>query len=325
EDQPFKVVEWEDYEHELARLCSLTSAHEESKKKKILLEERLKSFIQIEADSLVRSNKLDQMREKVESRKLFMGNMSMQSKVMKEKVRNQEDQLSSEIKSLLIGGTSLSAAKRRLQDSIRSVSGERGYGRLKNSLKLLRVRQQYMVSQISLLYPVKVVMQKAPEQELESFSASDGPKFTDHGMITISGLHVTVIPFTKMSFFSDKKEFQQSSAALGYIAHAVLLIASYLGVPLRYPLRLGGSRSFICDYSPSVELATDAASNSKGVEFPLFIDGKDSTRSAYAVFLLNKDLEQVLNFIGARSVGPRHVMANLKELLRCILCPGYLD
>lgn len=29
-----------------------------------------------------------------------------------------------------------------------------------------------MVSQVSLLYPVKVLMKKAPEQELESFSSS---------------------------------------------------------------------------------------------------------------------------------------------------------
>ncbi|KAL0287541.1 UNVERIFIED_CONTAM: hypothetical protein Scaly_2760800 [Sesamum calycinum] len=80
-----KVIEWEDYEQELARLCSLTSALEEAKKKKLLLEEKLQSLIQIEAESLNRSNELEQMREKLESRKLVMGNMSMHSKVVKEK------------------------------------------------------------------------------------------------------------------------------------------------------------------------------------------------------------------------------------------------
>ncbi|GFP80691.1 uv radiation resistance-associated gene protein [Phtheirospermum japonicum] len=401
EDQQAKVIEWEDYEQELARLCSLTSALEEAKKKKLLLEEKLHSFIQIEAESLSRSNELDRMREKLESRKLVMGNMSMHSKVVKEKVRKQEEQLSVEIRSLLAGGSSLSMANKRMLESSRSLSGEKGYGRLKSLQKLLRVRQQYMVSQVSLLYPVKVVIWKTPEQELESFSSSiksgvpDGSKPVDQATLTISGLHLTVIPFTKMSFFTDKKEIQRSSTALGYVAHAVSLIASYLQVPLRYPLRLGGSRTYIRDYTPSIEHSASSttldsliSTSTKPVEFPLFIEGQDSTRAAYAVFLLNKDdiitplclhcllflevflsfwvaqkgqqkdvksgtfivdeqvikkpplgarrgvwrsqrlmhdLEQLLNFIGVKSLGPRHVLANLKELTRTILSPEYID
>lgn len=73
------------------------------------------------------------------------------------------------------------------------------------------------------------------------------------------------------------------------------LIASYLTVPLRYPLRFGGSKTYIRDYAPSTEpLASDMSpiatlsENPIFVEFPLFLDGQDSTRAAYAVFLLNK-------------------------------------
>lgn len=55
------------------------------------------------------------MREKLESRKLVMGNMSMHSKVVGEKVKKQEEQLTTEIRSLLVSGTSLSAANKRLQ------------------------------------------------------------------------------------------------------------------------------------------------------------------------------------------------------------------
>ncbi|MFS8000447.1 putative phosphatidylinositol 3-kinase [Helianthus anomalus] len=78
---------------------------------------------------------------------------------------------------------------------------------------------------------------------------------------------------------------------------AVSLIAFYLEIPLRYPLRLGGSRTYICDYAPSVEpTSSDFTSislpslSSKPMEFPLFLEGQDTTRSAYAVFLLNKAL-----------------------------------
>lgn len=141
-----------------------------------------------------------------------------------------------------------------------------------------------------------------------------------------------MLPFKQMSFFTDKKEVQRSATALGYVSHAVSLIASYLKVPLRYPFRLGGSHSYIIDYSPSIEpTSSDSSSNTelstsmKHVEFPLFLEGQDTTRAAYAVFLLNKDLEQLLNFIGVKSLGPCHVLANLKELLRNIQSADYID
>lgn len=77
------------------------------------------------------------------------------------------------------------------------------------------------------------------------------------------------------------------------LLQAVSLIASYLEVPLRYSLRLGGSNSYIIDCAPSVESSdmlssTLLTANTKPVEFPLFLEGQDTTRAAYAVFLLNK-------------------------------------
>ncbi|KAI7727542.1 hypothetical protein M8C21_003846 [Ambrosia artemisiifolia] len=338
EEEKIKIIDWEDYQHEVARLSSLTSAVSEANNNKALVQHKLNSHLQSEAESLSWSNQLDEMREKLEARKLVMGNMSMNLKVVQEKAKKQEDQLNSEIRSLLMAGTSLSVASRSLQEENNSLAGERGYGQLKNVQKLLRMRQQFMVFQISLLYPVKVVTGHTFEQELDSFSTSNksgkpsGLKPLDAGSLTISGLHLTVLPFKKMSFFTDKKEVQSSATALGYVAHAVSLIAFYLEIPLRYPLRLGGSRTYICDYAPSVEpTSSDFTSislpslSSKPMEFPLFLEGQDTTRSAYAVFLLNKDLEQLLNYIGVESLGPRHVLANLKELLNNILSPEYIN
>lgn len=57
---------------------------------------------------------------------------------------------------------------------------------------------------------------------------------------------------------------------------------------------MGGSRSCIRDYAPSINPAAASASsvplslNLKPAEFPLFLDGQDTTRAAYAIFLLNK-------------------------------------
>lgn len=337
-EENVRVIQWEDFEQELTRLWSLSSALQQAKQNKLLLHHKLHLLLQAEAESLSWSNELDEMREKLESRKLVMGNMSMHSKVVEEKVKKQEEQLSTEIRSLLVAGTALSVASKRLQEANRSLGGESGYVHLKNLQKLLKVRQQYMVSQVSLLYPVKVVIGHAREQELESFTSSTrlgnatASKPLDQESLTILGLHLTMLPFTKMSFFTDKKEVQRSATALGYAAHAVSVIAIYLEVPLRYPIRLGGSRSYIRDYAPSIEPSSSdftsgsiLSTGSKPIEFPLFLEGQDATRAAYAVFLLNKDLEQLLNFIGFKSLGPRHVLANLKELLMTILSPEYID
>ncbi|XP_039001944.1 UV radiation resistance-associated gene protein-like isoform X2 [Hibiscus syriacus] len=294
--------------------------------------------MQVKTESLNKLNELEEMREKLEAGKLVMANMSARCKVATEDAKKQEEMLSTEVRSLLVAGTSLSGARKRLQEANRLLTEERGHVKLKNVQRKLRARQQYMISQVSLLYPVKILVGPAQEQELESYSGSSRvgnasvSKPANQGSLTILGLNLTMLPFTKISFFTDKKEVQRSASALGYVAHAVSLIASYLRVPLRYSLRLGGSRSYINDHAPSVEpassdLSSDTAfsANVKQAVFPLFLDGQDTTRAAYAVFLLNKDIEQLLNFIGIKSLGPRHVMANLKELLRSVQSSEYID
>ncbi|KAG4156900.1 hypothetical protein ERO13_D02G027400v2 [Gossypium hirsutum] len=311
-----QLIEWEDFDNELARLWSLTSALKEANEKKQSLQEKLQSLIQVKNESLNKLNELEEMRERLEARKVVMANMSTHCKVATEDAKN----------------------RRKCLEANRLLTEERGCVKLKNVQRKLRARQQYMISQVSLLYPVKILVGPAQEQELESYSSSSrlgnpsASKPVNQGSLTILGLNLTLLPFTKMSFFTDKKEVQRSATALGYVAHAVSLIASYLQVPLRYPLRLGGSRSYINDHASSIDpassdlsLDTTLSANVKLAEFPLFLEGQDTTRAAYAVFLLNKDIEQLLNFIGVKSLGPRHVLANLKELLRSVQSSEYID
>lgn len=46
-----------------------------------------------------------------------------------------------------------------------------------------------------------------------------GSKPSNQSSLTILGLHLTGLPFKKMSFFTNKKEVQKSATALGYVAH----------------------------------------------------------------------------------------------------------
>lgn len=70
---------------------------------------------QVKVETLNRSNELDEMHKQLESRKLMMGKTSMHSKVVKERVKKHEEQLGAEVKSLLVAGTALSVASKRLQ------------------------------------------------------------------------------------------------------------------------------------------------------------------------------------------------------------------
>ncbi|CAM8898578.1 unnamed protein product [Rhodiola kirilowii] len=333
------VIQWEDFEHELVRFCSLQSALAEAEERKRVLEEKLEAHIQVKAESLSRLNMLDEMREKLEAKKLALKNMSMQVKVATEDAAKQEERLGTELRSLLIAGTALSVARKGLEESSRKLVEEESYVDLRNLQRKLRMRQRQMISQVSFLHRVRVLMGPGEEQELESFPSinrlGSSPvecKLSRQEVLTISGLQLSMLPFKQLSFFTDKKEVQRTAIVLGYVAHAVLLVASYLKVHLRYPVRFGGSHSYIMDPAPSLDSSysessssTSSLSNLKTVQFPLFLEGQDTTRAAYAVFLLNKDLEQLLNYIGVRSLGPRHVLANLKELYRTIVSPEYLD
>ncbi|CAO2817518.1 unnamed protein product [Amaranthus hypochondriacus] len=336
-DPNLKIIQWEDYEQELVRLLSLSSALQQAQEKKLTLQHRLETLSQVESESLCRKNELDEISERVQDRKLVMENMMMQAKVVKEHAKTKEEHLAVEIKSLLVSGTTLSATQKNLQESRRLLSGEKGLTRLKCLQKMLRLRQQHLISQVAYLYPVKTLVGATQELELDAFpsgsrsGAFDGTienKSRNKGPLTILGLQLNMLPFTQITFFTDKKQVQKSTTALGYIAHAISLIASYLQVPLRYPLRLGGSHSYIKDFAPSIDMSgssvTALASANKSLEFPLFLDGQDATRAVYAIFLLNKDIEQLLNFVGMNSLGPRHVLANLKELFRTILSPDFI-
>ncbi|KAF3555155.1 hypothetical protein F2Q69_00017167 [Brassica cretica] len=334
EEEDVKIIEWEEFDHELTRLWSLSSALKLATEKKQTLQRKLESLIQVSAESLRRINELEEMRQRLEAKKLMVDKTSVNCKVTEQDLKKKEDDLSEEVRSLLVGGTTLSIAKNKLQESNCQLEGESGYSHLKTVTNKLRKRQQYMVSQVSFIYPLKIEAGPSQDQELESFPGGSrlvGTKPVSQGSVRILGLPFSMTPFTKMSFFTDKKEVQKSATALGYVAHAVSLLAPYLGVPIRYPLRLGGSKTYIRDYAPYIEPSASDMSpistlseNAKFVEFPLFLDGQDTTRAAYAIFLLNKNTEQLLNFVGESSLGPRQVLANLKELIRIIQSPDYI-
>jgi hypothetical protein len=95
------------------------------------------------------------------------------------------------------------------------------------------------------------------------------------------------------------------AAALGYTAHLVHLLSFYLSVPMPYPVNPYLSSSLIQD-PVSASLAQRT--------YPLY-PVNVQYRFEYGVFLLNKDIEFLLNKLSLRALDIRHTLPNLKYLL----------
>jgi UV radiation resistance-associated gene protein len=115
---------------------------------------------------------------------------------------------------------------------------------------------------------------------------------------TISGLHLPNSNF-------DDMDRELVAAALGYTGHLVYLLSFYLSVPLPYPIKPYMSSTFIQDpVSSALPRRT----------FPLY-PVNVQYRFEYGVFLLNKDIEVLMNRVGLRVLDIRHTLPNLKYLL----------
>eukprot|EP01125_Pyxidicula_operculata_P014178 TRINITY_DN4713_c0_g1_i1.p1 TRINITY_DN4713_c0_g1~~TRINITY_DN4713_c0_g1_i1.p1 ORF type:complete len:365 (-),score=56.07 TRINITY_DN4713_c0_g1_i1:82-1176(-) len=93
------------------------------------------------------------------------------------------------------------------------------------------------------------------------------------------------------------------SIALGHVCHLTFLLSKYLDVPLRY---------FVVPKCSTSTISDDITN--KG-QYPLFSEGVDRTRFEYAVFLLNKNIEQLLNSQKLEAKNLRETLPNLHHLL----------
>lgn len=96
------------------------------------------------------------------------------------------------------------------------------------------------------------------------------------------------------------------SSAFGLVAQLVVLLSTYLATPVHYPLATAGSRAVIQD---GISLMSGPRA------FPLYAKGMERYRYEYAAFLLNKDIEQLMNVHSVTVIDIRHTLPNLKNLM----------
>ncbi|ORX52534.1 hypothetical protein BCR36DRAFT_582484 [Piromyces finnis] len=97
------------------------------------------------------------------------------------------------------------------------------------------------------------------------------------------------------------------STALGYTCHLITIIADYIDVILRYPIKPMSSRSSIID-----PLSKECQPLN---EFPLYTKNLNNNRFIYGVFLLNKNIEQLMNHIKQNVSNLRNTLPNLRKLI----------
>ncbi|KAK9809465.1 hypothetical protein WJX73_000217 [Symbiochloris irregularis] len=185
----------------------------------------------------------------------------------------------------------------------------------------------------------------------QSAQNSASAMYRETAMLSIGGLYLSPQLYqargdddTANPLDNDPEQIRKTASALGYVAHILALLGPYLDVPLRYPLKAAASQSAVLDAAAPAgrsgvmrqHLASDsgramvllsrtqsriteaelANMTPTPTEFPLYCtDPSQRTRFAYAAYLLNKDVEQLLDAHGLASVGPSALLANLYKLL----------
>ncbi|KAG9304787.1 hypothetical protein G9A89_016817 [Geosiphon pyriformis] len=189
----------------------------------------------------------------------------------------------------------------------------------------LTTRQRELIADLLSIYPIE-------------------PANTDAFSFKILGL-----PLPNSVFNGDD---EQVATALGFTCHLIQMLAYYLEIPLRFPIIPMSSRSTIRDPISSSILAPRqeyispyvaymapflgllnlilmglckgegeryVSNNQLGALFPLYSKGVDRMRFEYAVFLLNKNIEQLMHFQELPVMDLRHTLPNLKFLILSLI------
>lgn len=99
------------------------------------------------------------------------------------------------------------------------------------------------------------------------------------------------------------------ATALGYVTHLTFMIAKYLDIPFRFPMRPMCSRSTIVDDA-------SAATADEDLVFPLYAPGKNKARFENAVAMLNLNIDQLLAHCSIRSTADGGPLGNLHALIK---------
>ncbi|KFD51575.1 LOW QUALITY PROTEIN: hypothetical protein M513_07454 [Trichuris suis] len=136
------------------------------------------------------------------------------------------------------------------------------------------------------------------------------PRCGCNPLYRIVGLHLPdAEKYIKVTHPPVGHSHMEVSTALGHTAQLVSVLSRIFNLPLRYPIRLFGSRSAVWDPYMRSE------SGPRAHIFPLFSRHQDKLMFEYGVFLLNKNIAQLRRSLGLPTSDLRCTLANVALLL----------
>ena len=215
------------------------------------------------------------------------------------------------VRGLRQAGEKLDQAITQLEEAERQLDGPDGMGRLYQKQRALVARRWRLVGDLAKIFPITSV-------------DGGGNGSQSKQKLQIGDLALDLGPGPTELKSMRTEDLENDAAAYGHVAQICVQLAAILDVRLRYPICPSLSRSYICDFQQvpvkpgrASERSDRRATRLARIEFPLFMDNLgegDRTRYTYGVFLLNKNLAQLLNAHGENAVGPRHTLQNLKRI-----------
>lgn len=260
----------------LMRLANLDDCIQDALITRDKLESQINAILEKNREDIDTVNKTSQAQEKLTSARHAI---AAERKQLRQSIKRREElkrSLEARRESMRDGRQAQDKSREHLTDELSKITLN---GEVENNTKESAGQIRRICEELLSIYPIEPI----PGKTLA---------------FTIAGL-----PLPNSSFEDIDKT--SVAAALGYTAQLVYLLSFYLSSPLPYPIKPYLSNSYI--YDPiSISLPQRT--------FPLY-PINTHYRFEYGVFLLNKDIEFLLNRVGLRLLDIRHTLPNLKYLL----------
>lgn len=230
----------------------------------------------------------------------------------RKEVVSARDGLLPRVRNVVEGQKTLIKCKKELSDRRKTLSKEKD--KLFTVQRFIVTRRLALLKGLHSLFPIdRVAMPKSPRKSgsRRSGSSTRRSKKAESAEAARKELFsIRALPLPNSSFETFDEE--TIAAALALVAQLVLMLSKYLSVALRYRLVYQNSRTTI----------VDDISRSAIAEYPLHPRGVDRPRFEYGVFLLNKNIEQLLHSQGLNITTLRNTLPNLLVLLKTATLPA---
>ncbi|KAH8547948.1 hypothetical protein BGW37DRAFT_508512 [Umbelopsis sp. PMI_123] len=242
----------------------------------------IESVLLVEKDRFYMARQKSEKENRVQSKKRLIEGVKLEQNEVKSKIELIRKHIQEREKELGNAKESLDTGREYLEEGERNL--ERNKEMHKKTLAGLTTRRKELIADMFSIYPI--------DQD-----------YNDPQLYHIRGMP---LPNSVYTGYDD----EVIATALGYTGHLVNMLAYYLAIPLRYPITPMGSRASVKDPISILQGSR---------HFPLYAKGVDRYRFEYGVFLLNKNIEQLVNAHGLIVMDLRHTLPNIHYLIQAVL------